>query len=65
MKAMTFRIGGRHRITAVRFGSPGWDDVPISRAIQASAALPGLYPPNAQTQARYDDWVRRQPADPA
>lgn len=30
---------------AVRFGSPGWDDVPISRAIQASAALPGLYPP--------------------
>jgi NTE family protein len=30
---------------AVRFGSPGWEDVPISRAIQASAALPGLYPP--------------------
>lgn len=30
---------------AVRFGSRGWDDVPISRAIQASAALPGLYPP--------------------
>ena len=30
---------------AVRFGSPGWDDIPISRAIQASAALPGLYPP--------------------
>ncbi|MEO8159809.1 MAG: patatin-like phospholipase family protein [Arenimonas sp.] len=30
---------------AVRFGSPGWDDVPISRAIQASSALPGLYPP--------------------
>jgi predicted acylesterase/phospholipase RssA len=30
---------------AVRFGSPGWDDVPISLAIQASAALPGLYPP--------------------
>lgn len=30
---------------AVRFGEPGWDDVPISRAIQASAALPGLYPP--------------------
>ncbi len=30
---------------AVRFGGPGWDDVPISRAIQASAALPGLYPP--------------------
>jgi predicted acylesterase/phospholipase RssA len=30
---------------AVRFGGPGWDDIPISRAIQASAALPGLYPP--------------------
>ncbi|TWI03925.1 putative acylesterase/phospholipase RssA [Luteimonas cucumeris] len=30
---------------AVRFGSPGWEDVPISHAIQASAALPGLYPP--------------------
>lgn len=29
----------------VRFGSPGWDDVPISVAVQASAALPGLYPP--------------------
>ena len=30
---------------AVRFGDAGWDDVPISRAVQASAALPGLYPP--------------------
>ncbi len=30
---------------AVRFGEPGWDHVPISRAIQASTALPGLYPP--------------------
>ncbi|MCQ4166453.1 patatin-like phospholipase family protein [Tahibacter harae] len=30
---------------AVRFGAPGHDDVPISRAIQASSALPGLYPP--------------------
>ncbi len=30
---------------AVRFGSPGWDAVPISRAVQASSALPGLYPP--------------------
>ncbi|TCT23188.1 patatin-like phospholipase family protein [Thermomonas haemolytica] len=29
----------------VRFGAAGWDDVPISRAVQASAALPGLYPP--------------------
>jgi len=30
---------------AVRFGSEGHDDVPISRAVQASSALPGLYPP--------------------
>ncbi len=30
---------------AVAFGTPGWDHVPISRAVQASAALPGLYPP--------------------
>lgn len=30
---------------AVRFGSKDWDDVPISLAVQASSALPGLYPP--------------------
>jgi len=30
---------------AVRFGEPGYDEVPISTAVQASAALPGLYPP--------------------
>ncbi len=30
---------------AARFGTPGMDHVPISRAIQASTALPGLYPP--------------------
>jgi len=30
---------------SVRFGEPGQDHVPISRAIQASTALPGLYPP--------------------
>jgi NTE family protein len=27
------------------FGRPGWDHVPISQAVQASAALPGLFPP--------------------
>ncbi len=27
------------------FGLPGWDHVPISTAVTASAALPGLYPP--------------------
>jgi predicted acylesterase/phospholipase RssA len=30
---------------AVRFGADGHDDVPISKAVQASTALPGLYPP--------------------
>jgi hypothetical protein len=29
----------------VRFGEPGMDHVPISRAVQATTALPGLYPP--------------------
>jgi predicted acylesterase/phospholipase RssA len=30
---------------AVRFGEPPFDAVPISVAVQASTALPGLYPP--------------------
>jgi NTE family protein len=30
---------------ATFFGSEGWDHVPISRAVQASSALPGLFPP--------------------
>ena len=30
---------------AAPFGRAGWDHVPISRAIAASAALPGLFPP--------------------
>ena len=30
---------------SVVFGQPGRDHVPISRAVQASSALPGLYPP--------------------
>jgi predicted acylesterase/phospholipase RssA len=33
------------RGTAAPFGMPGWDDVPISQAVAASAALPGLFPP--------------------
>lgn len=31
--------------TAIRFGGPGWDHVPISTAVQASTAVPGIYPP--------------------
>jgi predicted acylesterase/phospholipase RssA len=30
---------------SVSFGRPGHDGVPISKAVQASAALPGLFPP--------------------
>jgi predicted acylesterase/phospholipase RssA len=30
---------------AVAFGKPGWRDVPVSRAVEASTALPALYRP--------------------
>ena len=40
---------------SVRFGEPGLDDVPISRAIQASTALPGLYSPVAIDGRVYAD----------
>jgi NTE family protein len=40
---------------SVRFGEPGFDHVPISRAIQASTALPGLYPPVAIDGRLYAD----------
>jgi len=45
---------------AVRFGEPDSEDVPISRAVQASAALPGLYPP-VRIKGRYyvDGALRR------
>jgi len=29
----------------VEFGAPGFDDVPLSRALLASSAVPGLFPP--------------------
>ncbi len=41
----------------VIFGSPGWDHVPISRAIQASSALPGIYPPVEIDDRRIVDGV--------
>ena len=34
------------------FGRPGWDHIPISQAVQASAALPGLFPP-VEIEDRY------------
>ena len=37
---------------AVVFGRPGFDAVPISQAVQASTALPGLYPP-VEIDGRY------------
>ncbi len=37
------------------FGQPGWDDVPISRAIQASTAVPGAYLPVEIEGRRYVD----------
>ncbi|MFQ6312352.1 patatin-like phospholipase family protein [Lysobacter capsici] len=45
---------------AVRFGGDNWNDVPISQAVQASAALPGLYPP-VQIRGRHfvDGALRR------
>ena len=53
--AMDLDTGG-----AVRFGEPGTEDVAISRAVEASAALPGLYPP-VQIKDRYyvDGALRR------
>jgi predicted acylesterase/phospholipase RssA len=44
----------------VCFGAEGWDHVPISTAVQASAALPGLYSP-VEVQGRHfvDGALRR------
>lgn len=40
---------------AAPFGRPGWDHVPISLAVQASAALPGLFPPVTIDDQSYVD----------
>ncbi|WP_329720806.1 patatin-like phospholipase family protein [Ideonella sp.] len=40
---------------AAPFGLPGWDSTPIARAVIASAALPGLYPPVAIDGRHYVD----------
>jgi len=42
---------------AVRFGEPPFDHVPISTAVQASTALPGLYPPVEIDGRHYVDGV--------
>lgn len=40
---------------AAPFGEPGWDHVPISRAVQATSAMPGLFPPVAIEGRSYVD----------
>lgn len=42
---------------AVRFGEPGFDHIPISLAVQASTALPGLYPPVEIEGRHYVDGI--------
>jgi len=42
---------------AVRFGDAGYDHIPISTAVQASSALPGLYPPVEIEGRHYVDGV--------
>jgi predicted acylesterase/phospholipase RssA len=45
---------------SVSFGRPGQDHVPISRAVQASAALPGLFPPVVIDGRAYVDGALRK-----
>jgi NTE family protein len=45
---------------AVSFGSKGHDAVPISKAVQASAALPGLFPPVEIDGRHYVDGALRK-----
>ncbi|MBW8850099.1 MAG: patatin-like phospholipase family protein [Xanthomonadales bacterium] len=45
---------------AVRFGAEPWKDIPISKAVQASAALPGLYPPVEVRGRHYVDGALRR-----
>ncbi len=46
--------------SSVRFGDEGHRGVPISRAVQASAALPGLYPPVEIDGRHYVDGALRR-----
>jgi predicted acylesterase/phospholipase RssA len=45
---------------AVRFGADEWRDIPISKAVQASSALPGLYPPVEVRGRHYVDGALRR-----
>lgn len=46
--------------TPAPFGRPGWDHVPISKAVQASSALPGLFPPVEIGERSYVDGALRK-----
>src|SRR5690554_7646112 len=50
---------------AVCFGAPGFDHVPISRAVQASAASPGLYVPVDVDGRDYVDGTLRKGLRPS
>src|SRR5919112_1400761 len=62
------RLGAKLRVVAVKldsselvtFGGAGHDHVPISRAVQASLALPGFYCPVAIDGEDYIDGVARR-----
>ncbi len=45
---------------AVRFGAPGYDHVPISKAVQASVATPGVYLPVEIDGRHYVDGTLRK-----
>ena len=45
---------------SVRFGQPGFDHIPISKAAQASAAVPGLFPPVEIDGRHFVDGVLRK-----
>lgn len=45
---------------SVKFGAKGYNHVPISRAVQASAALPGLFPPVLIDDRSYVDGALRR-----
>lgn len=44
----------------IKFGDKDWDSVPISRAVQASSALPGLYPPVQINNRNFVDGALRR-----
>lgn len=45
---------------SIKFGRPGFDHVPISKAVEASTALPGLFPPVEIDGSYYVDGALRR-----